>query len=276
MQTETTPSRPWNGEARTSDVMTPHPNGDRNIRRAMMAAVPIVGDHRHGDDLGTARSGCRILAGPGDKEIEILATSLQRAASTRLAAARRNVGSTVDTPVPHEAVRAIARGEFDRLDIVIGDDGSLSLNGKRGRTEFDAVPGVDTARIRGVLGTPSADAIVASVTRSEALKALRRLRPDRRRHTVFRLEAGTAGLLAAPAPDGSGHGGRPPEPTRIGSAEAVPRANIVFGLYVAHLIETLRTMGASVVRVYVENPSRPVHLIGSEGNQHFALATRRV
>ena len=276
MQTEATAGPRWSGEARTTDVMTPHPEGDRNIRRAMTAVVPIVNDHRRGDDLGTARSGCRIIAAPGRKEIEILAASLQRAASTTVAAARRNVGSAVDTPVPHEAVRAIARGDFEGLDIVIGEDGSLSLNGKGGLKGFDAVPGVDTARIRGALGRPSADAIVAKVTRNEALKALRRLRRDRRRHTVFRLEAGTDGLLAAPAPGGFGEGGPPAEPARIGSAETVPRANIVFGLYVADLIETLRTMVTSVVRVYVENPSRPVHLIGSDANQHFALASRRV
>ena len=258
------------------DIITPHPDGDRNIRRAMKAALQVLNEQRKMEYAAPGKSRCRIVAAAGSREVEVLATSWDRAVGTRVPAARRNRDNTVDAAVGYETVRAIAHGEFERIDIVAHEDGSLSVNGASGTTRYHPVPGIESRSIQATLQTPSKSAIVATLTRTRALKLLRGMRTERRRWTIFRFEAGAAGLRARPVDAKTGEAGTPAEAALIGAAGRAPRPDIAFGLYVAHLIDTLRTMSGKLVHLHVENPSRPVHVISEDGSQHFALATKRL
>ena len=258
------------------DIITPHPDGDRNIRLAMKAALQVLNEQRNTEQIAPGKSRCRIVAAAGRREVEVLAASWDRAVGTSVPAARRNMDNAVDAAVGHETVRAIAHGEFEGINIVAHEDGSLSVHAASGTTRYDAVPGIETRSIRGALQTPSNDAIVATLRRSRALKLLRGLRSDRRRWTIFRFEAGAAGLRARPADAKTGKAGEPAEAALIGAGARAPSPDIAFGLYVAHLIDTLRTMSGKFVHLHVESPSRPVHVISEHGSQHFVLATRRL
>ena len=254
----------------------------RNEIRHAMIAARAMGAAQPMERYSRRRGQCRVTANGNAKGINILFTDGRRLGSVQVAGTVTPAKAIVDEALTPNAVRYLleASGPEIRIEIGDGDENRSAIkDGSRNEepARFDQEDGFDAKSYTDVLGnTGNGAAIACNVPRTAALRALREMQKQEGQYAICRLSLQKDGLHAWATDAKLVRPNHAPDAVLARGSVARFEEEIVFGIYRRNLDDTLRTMGGRSIDILVQAPDNPVHLVGTDGREHFVLSTKRL